>query len=90
MVFLYSMLFSDLSEDSGVKSKLGSPHKVLNSSCPPLPPADYDEGPPHPKREHSVELSEDTDYDGSSLPEDSPEVLIKALTLNSTHLHFTF
>ncbi|XP_019738405.1 tyrosine-protein phosphatase non-receptor type 13 isoform X3 [Hippocampus comes] len=64
---------TDLSEDSGVKSKLGSPHNVLNSGCPPLPPADYDEGPPNPKREHSAELSEDTDYDGSSLPEDSPE-----------------
>ncbi|XP_049594937.1 tyrosine-protein phosphatase non-receptor type 13 isoform X5 [Syngnathus scovelli] len=64
---------ADLSEDSGVKTKLGSPHNLLKSDFPPLPPTDYDEGPPHPTKEHSAELSEDTDYDGSSLPEDSPE-----------------
>ncbi|XP_061603232.1 tyrosine-protein phosphatase non-receptor type 13 isoform X2 [Phyllopteryx taeniolatus] len=64
---------ADLSEDSGVKTKLGSPHNLVKSGCPPLPPTDYDEGLPHPKREHSADLSEDTDYDGSSLPEDSPE-----------------
>ncbi|XP_077354565.1 tyrosine-protein phosphatase non-receptor type 13 isoform X4 [Festucalex cinctus] len=64
---------ADLSEDSGVKTKLCSPQKLLKSGCPPLPPTDYDEGPPNPKREHSAETSEDTDYDGSSLPDDSPE-----------------
>ncbi|XP_061657139.1 tyrosine-protein phosphatase non-receptor type 13 isoform X3 [Syngnathoides biaculeatus] len=64
---------TDLSEDSGVKTKLGSPHNLINSGCPPLPPTDYDEGQPHPKRDHSADPSEDTDYDGSSLPEDSPE-----------------
>ncbi|XP_057674167.1 tyrosine-protein phosphatase non-receptor type 13 isoform X2 [Corythoichthys intestinalis] len=64
---------ADLSEDSGVKTKLCSPHNIVKSGGPPLPPPDYDEGSHHPKREHSAELSEDTDYDGSSLPEDSPE-----------------
>ncbi|XP_077478794.1 tyrosine-protein phosphatase non-receptor type 13 isoform X2 [Stigmatopora argus] len=64
---------ADLSEDSGVKTKLCSPHNLAKSGCPPLPPPDYDEGSHHPEREHSAELSEDTDYDGSSLPDDSPE-----------------
>lgn len=35
---------------------------------------DYDEGPAEEAGE--AELSEDTDCDGSSLPEDSPEVQI--------------
>ena len=38
---------------------------------------DYDDGPLEQKdTENSAELSEDTDCDGSSLPEDSPEVQI--------------
>lgn len=36
--------------------------------------SDYDEGPVEEARE--AEQSEDTDCDGSSLPEDSPEVQI--------------
>lgn len=43
---------------------------------------DYDEDPLDQK-ENSTELSEDTDCDGSSLPEDSPEVEIKS------HIGFT-
>ncbi len=37
---------------------------------------DYEDGPLEQRREteNSAELSEDTDCDGSSLPEDSPEV----------------
>lgn len=42
--------------------------------------SDYEDAPLEEKREleQSAELSEDTDCDGSSLPEDSPEVQIKA------------
>ncbi|XP_041815655.1 tyrosine-protein phosphatase non-receptor type 13 isoform X4 [Chelmon rostratus] len=67
---------TDLSEDSRVKSKLRTLHDELKSgSFPPIPPIDYEDGPLEKKREmeHSAELSEDTDCDGSSLPEDSPE-----------------
>ncbi|KAM3599920.1 uncharacterized protein V6R79_013813 [Siganus canaliculatus] len=67
---------TDLSEDSGAKTKWSSLHDELKSgSAPPIPPIDYDENPLDPSREaeHSAELSEDTDCDGSSLPEDSPE-----------------
>ncbi|XP_067340068.1 tyrosine-protein phosphatase non-receptor type 13 isoform X3 [Channa argus] len=60
---------TDLSEDSGVRTKMKSGY------LPPIPPIDYKDSPPQRKREleHSAELSEDTDCDGSSLPEDSPE-----------------
>ncbi|XP_030598191.1 tyrosine-protein phosphatase non-receptor type 13 isoform X2 [Archocentrus centrarchus] len=53
-----------LSGDSGVKATL----------CPVIPPIDYD-GALEEKREteRRAELSEDTDCDGSSLPEDSPK-----------------
>lgn len=67
---------TDLSEDSGAKTKLFPLHGELKSSgCPPIPPIDYeDDGREHKREtEHSAELSEDTDCDGSSLPEDSPE-----------------
>lgn len=37
---------------------------------------DYEDGPVEQERE--TELSEDTDCDGSSLPEDSPEVQISS------------
>uniref|UniRef100_A0A8C9YWP3 Tyrosine-protein phosphatase non-receptor type 20 n=1 Tax=Sander lucioperca TaxID=283035 RepID=A0A8C9YWP3_SANLU len=42
---------------------------------------DYEDDPLGQKREteHSAELSEDTDCDGSSLPEDSPEVQINSI-----------
>lgn len=45
---------------------------------------DYEDGPLEQQREteQSAELSEDTDCDGSSLPEDSPEVQIKPSALN--------
>lgn len=120
------MLLLDLSEDSGVRTKLKS------GSVPPIPPigripqyrlenllqinniechvilnhicesnnesvnfinstkipcfTDYEEGPLQRKREteHSAEFSEDTDCDGSSLPEDSPEVQIKLIRLYET------
>ncbi|XP_072227811.1 tyrosine-protein phosphatase non-receptor type 13 isoform X2 [Leuresthes tenuis] len=64
---------ADLSEDSGVKTKFCTPHNELKS-CPAIPPIDYEDGPVELKREteHGSELSEDTDCDGSSLPEDSP------------------
>uniref|UniRef100_A0A3P8TL35 Tyrosine-protein phosphatase non-receptor type 13 n=1 Tax=Amphiprion percula TaxID=161767 RepID=A0A3P8TL35_AMPPE len=67
---------TDLSEDSGVKTKLCTPHEELKSgNFPPIPPIDYEDGRLEQKREteQSAELSEDTDCDGSSLPEDSPE-----------------
>ncbi|TMS08555.1 Tyrosine-protein phosphatase non-receptor type 13 [Larimichthys crocea] len=67
---------TDLSEDSGAKTKLSTLHDELKSGgFPEIPPIDYDDGPLEQKREteHSAELSEDTDCDGSSLPEDSPE-----------------
>ncbi|KAF7670466.1 hypothetical protein LDENG_00124820 [Lucifuga dentata] len=67
---------TDLSEDSGVKMKLCTPQEELKSgSFPTIPPIDYDDGSLEQKREaeQSAELSEDTDCDGSSLPEDSPE-----------------
>uniref|UniRef100_A0AAQ5ZQ55 Protein tyrosine phosphatase non-receptor type 13 n=1 Tax=Amphiprion ocellaris TaxID=80972 RepID=A0AAQ5ZQ55_AMPOC len=47
---------------------------------------DYEDGRLEQKREteQSAELSEDTDCDGSSLPEDSPEVQISSFTLDKT------
>ncbi|XP_029300325.1 tyrosine-protein phosphatase non-receptor type 13 isoform X2 [Cottoperca gobio] len=67
---------TDLSEDSGAKTKLFTLHDELKSvGFPSIPPIDYAHDPLEQKREteHSAELSEDTDCDGSSLPEDSPE-----------------
>lgn len=55
-----------------------SSHNICKSKheCKKIPwftcSTDYDEGPLEQERE--TELSEDTDCDGSSLPEDSPEV----------------
>ncbi|XP_062290149.1 tyrosine-protein phosphatase non-receptor type 13 [Scomber scombrus] len=64
---------TDLSEDSGVKTKLNDEQK--SGSFPFIPPIDYEDTPLEQQREteQSAELSEDTDCDGSSLPEDSPE-----------------
>ncbi|XP_029025489.1 tyrosine-protein phosphatase non-receptor type 13 isoform X2 [Betta splendens] len=59
---------TDLSEDSGVRTK-------IKSGClPPIPAIDYEDAPLPRRREpeHSAEFS-DTDCDGSSLPEDSPK-----------------
>ncbi|XP_035463930.2 tyrosine-protein phosphatase non-receptor type 13 isoform X1 [Scophthalmus maximus] len=67
---------TDLSEDSGVKTKLCTPHDQLKSGgFPAIPPIDYEDDPLDQRREteHSADFSEDTDCDGSSLPEDSPE-----------------
>ncbi|XP_038589327.1 tyrosine-protein phosphatase non-receptor type 13 isoform X2 [Micropterus salmoides] len=67
---------TDLSEDSGAKTKLPTLRNEMKyGGFPLIPPTDYEGGPLEQKREteHSAELSEDTDYDGSSLPEDSPE-----------------
>ncbi|XP_046724590.1 tyrosine-protein phosphatase non-receptor type 13 isoform X4 [Silurus meridionalis] len=62
---------TDVSEDSGVKSKLCSSPEARKSKSPPaLPPIDYDTS----SLERRLEADEsDTDCDGSSLPEDSPE-----------------
>ncbi|KAJ8338954.1 hypothetical protein SKAU_G00357400 [Synaphobranchus kaupii] len=75
---------ADASEDSGVKSKLCSPTDGEKSSKeqtpPPLPPIDYRPGElGREKKSENAELSEDTDCDGSSLPEDSPETSRKAV-----------
>ncbi|XP_042182382.1 tyrosine-protein phosphatase non-receptor type 13 isoform X3 [Oncorhynchus tshawytscha] len=68
-------------DDIGVKTKPSSPPDE-NSSPPDIPPIDYDVGSMERRtREGEVEnteLSEDTDRDGSSLPEDSPETSRKA------------
>ncbi|XP_035040325.2 tyrosine-protein phosphatase non-receptor type 13 isoform X2 [Hippoglossus stenolepis] len=71
---------ADLSEDSGVKTKLCSPHDETKSGgFPPIPPIDYEDDPEQRREaEHSADFSEDTDCDGSSLPEDSPESSRKA------------
>ncbi|XP_051955635.1 tyrosine-protein phosphatase non-receptor type 13-like isoform X5 [Xyrauchen texanus] len=72
---------NDVSEDSGVKTKLQTPSEQSKSNNPPtLPPIDYDTGSlgKLKETEGSVDLSEDTDCDGSSLPEDSPETYRKA------------
>ncbi|XP_034047388.1 tyrosine-protein phosphatase non-receptor type 13 isoform X2 [Thalassophryne amazonica] len=67
---------TDVSEDGGVKTKVSVPHKEPKSSnIPSLPPIDYEDDSQDHKRQTkpSTELSEDTDCDGFSLPEDSPE-----------------
>lgn len=67
---------NDVSEDSGVKTKLQTTSEQSKSTnSPPLPPIDYDTGSLEKGKgtEGSGDLSEDTDCDGSSLPEDSPE-----------------
>ncbi|XP_005161523.1 tyrosine-protein phosphatase non-receptor type 13 isoform X5 [Danio rerio] len=72
---------NDVSEDSGVKTKLQTPSEQSQSSSPPpLPPIDYDTGSLEKRKgtDTSADLSEDTDCDGSSLPEDSPETSRKA------------
>uniref|UniRef100_A0A8C1Y9I6 Tyrosine-protein phosphatase non-receptor type 13 n=1 Tax=Cyprinus carpio TaxID=7962 RepID=A0A8C1Y9I6_CYPCA len=71
---------NDVSEDSGVKTKIQTPSEQSKSNPPPLPPIDYDTGSLEKGKgtEGSGDLSEDTDCDGSSLPEDSPETSRKA------------
>lgn len=71
---------NDVSEDSGVKTKIQTPSEQSKTSPPPLPPIDYDTGSLEKGKgtEGSGDLSEDTDCDGSSLPEDSPETSRKA------------
>ncbi|XP_034565082.1 tyrosine-protein phosphatase non-receptor type 13 isoform X2 [Notolabrus celidotus] len=67
---------TDLSDDSGANTTLIAPGSERKSiSFPPIPPIDYEDDPLEHKRvsERSAELSEDTDCDGSSLPDDSPE-----------------
>uniref|UniRef100_A0A672HFP7 Protein tyrosine phosphatase non-receptor type 13 n=1 Tax=Salarias fasciatus TaxID=181472 RepID=A0A672HFP7_SALFA len=60
---------TDLSEDSGVKTKLFTPPDNLKpGSFPSIPPIGT-----NAVNKRSAELSEDTDCDGSSLPEDSPQ-----------------
>ncbi|XP_050949425.1 tyrosine-protein phosphatase non-receptor type 13 isoform X5 [Labeo rohita] len=72
---------NDVSEDSGVKTKIQTPsEQSKTTNPPPLPPIDYDTGSLEKGKgtEGSGDLSEDTDCDGSSLPEDSPETSRKA------------
>ncbi|XP_037401932.1 tyrosine-protein phosphatase non-receptor type 13 isoform X2 [Pygocentrus nattereri] len=70
---------TDVSEDSGVKTKLCSSPEVQKSRSPPsLPPIDYDGGSLERQKKLEADESEDTDCDGSSLPEDSPETSRKA------------
>ncbi|XP_016408053.1 tyrosine-protein phosphatase non-receptor type 13-like [Sinocyclocheilus rhinocerous] len=72
---------NDVSEDSGVKTKIQTPsEQSKTNNPPPLPPTDYDTGSLEKGKgtEGSGDLSEDTDCDGSSLPEDSPETSRKA------------
>ncbi|XP_026090948.1 tyrosine-protein phosphatase non-receptor type 13-like isoform X3 [Carassius auratus] len=72
---------NDVSEDSGVKTKIQTPsEQSKTNNPPPLPPIDYDTGSVEKGKgtEGSGDLSEDTDCDGSSLPEDSPEASRKA------------
>ncbi|XP_041914622.1 tyrosine-protein phosphatase non-receptor type 13 isoform X6 [Alosa sapidissima] len=68
---------TDVSEDSGVRTKVHSPEDGQKSSSekdpPVIPPIDYDVGSKENRTEGNTDLSEDTDCDGSSLPEDSPE-----------------
>ncbi|XP_054468275.1 tyrosine-protein phosphatase non-receptor type 13 isoform X2 [Anoplopoma fimbria] len=66
---------TDLSEDSGAKTKFLTLRDEMKAAGPPIPPIDYENDPlgHRGETEHSAELSEDTDCDGSSLPEDSPE-----------------
>ncbi|KAJ7986804.1 hypothetical protein DPEC_G00332180 [Dallia pectoralis] len=73
----------DNSKDSGVKTKLCCPPDGNKSTSQPLiPPTDYNTGPTERRtrrdHENKTEQSEDTDCDGSSLPEDSPETTRKA------------
>ncbi|XP_037548200.1 tyrosine-protein phosphatase non-receptor type 13 [Nematolebias whitei] len=64
---------TDLGEDSGVKTKLyAANNEQKSSSIPAKPPRDYKSDPQKREAEQAAELSEDTDCDGSSLPEDSP------------------
>ncbi|XP_073680559.1 tyrosine-protein phosphatase non-receptor type 13 isoform X2 [Garra rufa] len=72
---------NDVSEDSGVKTKIQTPsEQSKTTNPPPIPPIDYDTGSLEKGKgtEGSGDLSEDTDCDGSSLPEDSPETSRKA------------
>lgn len=68
---------TDLSDDYNTRSKSSPPVDGSKSSdYPELPPIDYNDDVSfdHKKEmDQSTELSEDTDYDGSSLPEDSPK-----------------
>ncbi|KAL0965911.1 hypothetical protein UPYG_G00287730 [Umbra pygmaea] len=75
---------TDNCEDSGEKTKRQSSHDDNEStSLPYIPPIDYNAGPMEQRtrkdgEKEYTELSEDTDCDGSSLPEDSPETSRKA------------
>ncbi|XP_062868061.1 tyrosine-protein phosphatase non-receptor type 13 [Trichomycterus rosablanca] len=65
---------TDVSEDGGVKTRLSSSPETPKSQSPPaLPPIDYDPASLESENRPDDEESEDTDCDGSSLPEDSPE-----------------
>lgn len=72
---------TDLNDEYGVNTKLSAPlNESKSSGYPLIPPIDYDDGSHgHNKEmEQSTELSEDTDCDGSSLPDDSPKSSRKA------------
>ncbi|XP_072517400.1 tyrosine-protein phosphatase non-receptor type 13 isoform X2 [Salminus brasiliensis] len=70
---------TDVSDDSGVKTKLcSSPEARQSKNLPYLPPIDYDTASLERQKRLEADVSEDTDCDGSSLPEDSPETSRKA------------
>ncbi|XP_066502653.1 tyrosine-protein phosphatase non-receptor type 13 [Hoplias malabaricus] len=70
---------TDVSEDSGVKTKLCSSLEAHKTRTPPsLPPIDYETGSLEKAKRPDADVSEDTDCDGSSLPEDSPETSRRA------------
>ncbi|XP_072310859.1 tyrosine-protein phosphatase non-receptor type 13 [Eucyclogobius newberryi] len=66
---------TDFSDEYGMKRKPSSLDGSKSSGYPEIPPIDYDDGSLDRKKEmdQSSERSEDTDCDGSSLPEDSPK-----------------
>ncbi|KAK5617687.1 hypothetical protein CRENBAI_001665 [Crenichthys baileyi] len=65
---------TDLSQGSGGITKLRMSVGQKSNNIPIIPPIDYDDGPLEERKEteQNTDLSEDTDCDGSSLPEDSP------------------
>nr|XP_023684421.1 tyrosine-protein phosphatase non-receptor type 13 isoform X2 [Paramormyrops kingsleyae] len=70
---------TEASNETGLKSKRDFSADEQNSNTkrapPPIPPIDYDPRSLNRQKTEGqdIDLSEDTDCDGSSLPEDSPE-----------------
>ncbi|XP_035382781.1 tyrosine-protein phosphatase non-receptor type 13 [Electrophorus electricus] len=69
---------ADVSGNADAGKKLsGAPGASGSQSPPALPPIDYDAGSLEREKRLETAVSEDTDCDGSSLPEDSPETTRK-------------